>query len=135
MRQRLNEAFKISDTAEWESWVHNEVLQGGSSSSEAFGLQGPLRMVRVNKAKEGDELKPKSRLVVPGHLDPELGGYRSDGPTTSPIAVRLLKTLIVSKQWEAWVFDVSSAFLSGKQTERAVYVKAPPDGLPPIGRK
>lgn len=117
------EAFKISDTSEWASWVQNDVLQRLSPEEAAavprrLVFRAPLRMVRVNKGKGDDDLRPKSRLVIPGHLDPELGGYRTDSPTTSPIAVRLLKSLIVSKQWEGWVFDVSTAFLSGKQTDR-----------------
>ena len=37
-------------------------------------FKAPLRMVRTNKAKNDEELeKPKSRLVVPGHLGSGVG--------------------------------------------------------------
>ncbi|CAL1135188.1 unnamed protein product [Cladocopium goreaui] len=95
-------AFRESDKKEWESWVKNSVLQRLTAKEAAQVpknqiFKAPLRMVRVNKGKDDTDLKPKSRLVIPGHLDPELGGYRTDSPTTMPCAVRLLKTLIVAK--------------------------------------
>ena len=132
-----SQAFRKSDQKEWDSWVKNQVLQRLTPAEAArvpssMVFKAPLRMVRVNKGKDEGDLQPKSPLVIPGHLDPELGGYRTDSPTTSPIAVRLLKTLCVSENWVGWVFDVSTAFLSGKQTERVVYVKAPPEGLPQV---
>jgi hypothetical protein len=94
----------------------------------------PLRMVRTNKAKVIDgiiaELIAKSRLVVPGHVDPELGDFRTDAPTTQPTAIALASTIAASMGWTAWVFDVAAAFLSGKETEREVFIRAPKEGLP-----
>ena len=127
--------FAESDLKEWEAWIKNGVIQR-LTEKEAKEIprsaifKAPLRMVRVNKSKDQKELQPKSRLVVPGHLDPGLGEYRSDSPTTTPTAVRMIKTICVTLDWQAFVFDVSTAFLSGKNTSRMVYVKAPPEGLP-----
>ena len=131
------EAYRKSDIKEWQSWVDNQVLERLSPQEAAKVpkdqiFKAPLRMLRVNKGKSAEDLQAKSRLIIPGHLDPELGGYRTDSPTTMPVAVRLLKSLIVTKGWTAWVFDVSTAFLSGKHTQRVVYIRAPPEGLPEV---
>ena len=129
------EEFRKSDMKEWQSWVDNEVLERLTAQEAAKVpkeqiFKAPLRMLRVNKGKNAEELQAKSRLIIPGHLDPELGGYRTDSPTTMPVAVRLLKSIMVTKDWEAWVFDVSTAFLLGKQTQRVVYIRAPGERLP-----
>lgn len=132
------EKFRASDTAEWLSWIKNGVVEvvpkhlaAKVPKEKIFRI--PLRWVRVNKNKEMDaaaQLLAKSRLVVPGHADPQLGEYRTDAPTVNPVSVRLLKTLAATKQWVLKVFDVSAAFLSGNKTDREVYVRSPVDGLP-----
>ena len=71
-------------------------------------------------------------MVAPGHEDPGLGEFRTDAPTTDPLAVNLTKTIVISLGWKAWCFDVETAFLSGKATARETYVRAPKDGLPAI---
>ena len=136
--QKERDAFQESDRAEWSSWLKNEVVKkvpdheiGKIDKRKVFKI--PLRWVRTNKSKEAEaasQLLAKSRLVIPGHADPGLGEYRTDAPTTNPVAVRLLKTLAVTRSWGVKVFDVSTAFLSGNPTSREVYVRAPADGLP-----
>ena len=95
-------------------------------------FSSPLRYVRTNKGSKTNELKPKSRIVVPGHTDPELGEFRTDSPTTSTLAVQAAATIAVSKDWEGEPFDVSTAFISGKETARNVYVRPPTEGLPAV---
>jgi len=62
-------AFRKSDQAEWRSWGDNHVLKRLSAGEAAkdpkhLVFKALLRIVRVSKAKPGDPLKPKSRLVV-----------------------------------------------------------------------
>ena len=129
------ERFKESDKKKWEAWVKNGVIarlskeEAATIPREAI-FKAPLRIVRTNKSKDPTVLEAKSRIVVPGHLDPGLGEFRSDSPTTTPTAIRLIKTLCVTFRWAAWIFDVATAFLSGQNTSRLVYARAPPDGLP-----
>ena len=83
-------------------------------------------MVRTNKT--GGLLEPlvaKSRLVVPGHRDPELGEFRTDAHTTSGVATRIAKCVAQGRGWSIWAFDVSTAFLSGDATSRQIFVRAP----------
>ena len=96
-------------------------------------FRAPMRIVRVNKATERlAPLVAKSRLIIPGHLDPEIGTYRTDSPTANAMTTRLVKAVCASRDWGAYAFDVSTAFLSGKETEREIYVRAPPSGLPAV---
>ena len=81
--------FQDSDRKEWEQWIDNGVMRRVSKDEEkqiprSKIFRSPLRMVRTNKT--GGLLMPlvaKSRLVVPGHLDPGLGMFRTDAPTVS----------------------------------------------------
>ena len=86
----------------------------------------PARMVRVNKGAMEGILKTKKPN---GHTDPGLGSFRSDAPTTLWSAVQLTKIIASTHRWPAYIFDVSTAFLSGKEVERLLYMKAPIDGF------
>ena len=82
-------------------------------------IQSPLRWVRTNKS--GNlllRLVAESRLVIPGHLDPQLGSFRADSPTASLQAARLTKAAAQQKQWTIDSFDATTAFLSGEKTTR-----------------
>ena len=128
--------FEISDRKEGEQWIDNAVMRPIPAAEEKDIprhkiFRSPLRMVRTNKS--GGLLLPliaKSRLVVPGHLDPNLGTFRTDAPTTSLMATRLAKGVAAGRGWDAWSFDITTAFLSGDPTEREIYVRAPAEGLP-----
>ena len=127
------QAFEESDEKEWQAWVHNKVVSR-LSSEEAKKVprdrifRVPARIVRVNKMMAGKKgLKAKSRIVLPGHLDPDLGSVRTDAPTTQLTSVRLAMILSLSRTWECWLFDVSTAFLSGKNVSRDLYVRPPRD--------
>ena len=80
-------AFDASDTQEWKQWLDNGVVRKLTPAEAAKVprweiFKSPLRWVRTNKT--GNLLLPlvaKSRLVIPGHLDPQLGSFRADSPT------------------------------------------------------
>ena len=128
--------FQDSDRKEWEQWIDNGVMRRVSKDEEkqiprSKIFRSPLRMVRTNKT--GGLLMPlvaKSRLVVPGHLDPGLGMFRTDAPTVSLMSTRLAKAVAAGRGWDCWSFDITTAFLSGDHTDREIYVRAPPEGLP-----
>ena len=64
--------------------------------------KAPARIVRVNTGVLDGVLKAKSRMVIPGHLDPHLGEYRSDAPTTAWVAVQMAKCIATSRRWRAF---------------------------------
>ncbi|CAK9106516.1 Retrovirus-related Pol polyprotein from transposon RE1 (Retro element 1) (AtRE1) [Includes: Protease RE1 [Durusdinium trenchii] len=130
--------FLKADAKEWQQWVRNKVIKRLSKEEEAkiprhLIFKAPLRMVRVNKQTQLlAPLVAKSRLVVPGHRDPGLGHFRSDSPTATLQAVRTSKAVAVRNGWKGWSFDVTTAFLSGENLTRDVYVRAPEEGLPAV---
>ena len=130
-------AFKEADRKEWQSWIKNKVVKRLSDEEarkvdRRLIFRAPARLVRVNKGAMEGVLKAKSRMVIPGHLDPHLGSYRADAPTTTWSAVQLAKNIASMRGWVASCFDVTTAFLSGKEVDREVYIRAPCDGLPEI---
>ena len=134
--EQEKKAFDLSDAKEWEQWLSNEVVQKVFPEElkkvprhQIF--KAPLRMVRTNKAAAATlPLVAKSRLVVPGHRDPDLGGFRTDAPTVGATATKIAKAIAQARGWVLWSFDVTTAFLSGERTDREIYVRAPPEGLP-----
>ena len=129
------QAFNKSDIKEWSEWIKNKVVrrvEKGEYVPPSCIFRAPLRMLRVNKA--ASPLLPlvaKSRLIVPGHLDPHLGEFRTDSPTCPQAAVRAAKAIAAARGWGGVTFDVTTAFLSGKETSRKLYIRAPREGLPP----
>ena len=69
------------------SWLKNKVVrrltdEEASKIDKRLIFRAPARMLRVNKGALEGILRAKSRFIIPGHLDPQLGNYRSDSPTT-----------------------------------------------------
>ncbi len=83
------------------------------------------RFVHTNKGDTTKERKAKSRLVVPGHKDLDLGEFRTDSPTTFTLAVQVTAAIAAGMDWEGETFDVSTAFLNVKETSRDVLFSSP----------
>ena len=127
--------FDFADWQEWKQWVANravDIVPAGEERNipSELIIAAPMRFVRTNRGKESDELEAKSRLVIPGHTDPQLGLYRTDAPTTSHLAVMMCAIVSVALEWSLETFDVTTAFLSGMAMSRELYTKAPAEGLP-----
>ena len=69
----------------------------------------PMRYVRAAKGN-GDHVQPTRRLIIPGHLDSHIGTCRTDGPTTSSVAVQIAVTIAVKPSMSSETFEVSAAF-------------------------
>ena len=126
-------AFNKSDVEEWKQWLHNRSVRLATPEEEQRVpkykiISAPMRYVRTNRGRTS--LEAKSRIIIPGHLDPQLGSYRTDSPTTSWLAVLIMISVALCNGMMGSVFDVKTAFLSGLPLDREVYVRAPADGLP-----
>ncbi|CAE7293140.1 unnamed protein product, partial [Symbiodinium sp. KB8] len=79
-------AFDKSDQKEWQAWLDNHVIEqlgpdAARKVPQARIFKVPARVVRTNKAAAGcKDLLAKSRLVLPGHMDPDVlqGGLRKE---------------------------------------------------------
>ena len=78
--------------------------------------------------------KPKARLVIGGHRDPDLNaGLETSAPTVSRQGVLLLLQILASNHqnnWDAAAGDITAAFLNGDALARELYIRRPKGGLP-----
>ncbi len=137
--------FCVSDASEWQSFLDTGAavvisLEESLRVSPDRIFCVPLRYVCTNKDKSGEDenIIAKSRLVVPGHVDPdgevpvEEGGFRTDASTASQLAFHMLCSLAARRNWKLTSFDVKNAFLSGENTDREIYCQLPREGLPGV---
>eukprot|EP00434_Breviolum_minutum_P025436 symbB.v1.2.022474.t1/scaffold1996.1/size93170/9 len=125
--QGEKEKFEEADRKEWMSWIENKVVRRLSPEEiqkvdKRLIFKAPARIVRVNKGALDGILRAKSRMVIPGHLDPHLGEYKSDAPTTAWVAVQMAKCIATNRGWMASSFDVSTALWYLRATELLVEV-------------
>ena len=69
----------------------------------------------------------KARLCARGDLEKGVENIRTDSPTVNSESLRLLLTHAASTGFKIRSLDFSSAFVQGKDIERTVYLRPPPD--------
>ena len=79
--------------------------------------------------------RPKARLVVGGHKDPDAPFLTTDAPTISRLAVLSILQAVASNlsaedPWMAAAGDVTAAFLNGPPLQRLLYLQQPVTGVP-----
>ncbi len=86
--------------------------------------------------KSGQQVpcKPKARLCIAGHHDPDLGHYDMavDAPTTSRHSILLAIQLGLARGWTISVGDIRAAFLNGVPAPRQLYFRQPRGGIPSL---
>ena len=108
--------FNAADNKEWRSFLETgavEVIPPSDAKKipEDRIFKRPARWVRTNKNKDDPltdvltSLQAKSRLVIPGDVDPdgakpiEEGGFCTDAPTSPQLALHLLFSRAVRSGW------------------------------------
>ena len=84
----------------------------------------------INKSTEDDGKnagKIKARLVVRGDQDAGEDDIRCDSPTVDRRTVKFMLTLAANQGFEIRAVDISAAFLQGRELDREVYVRPPPE--------
>ena len=71
--------------------------------------------------------KFKARLCARGDLERGADQLRTDAPTSSKDFIRILLSIAASKHWLLHSLDFSSAFVQGKNIDRELFLKPPPD--------
>lgn len=125
-------AFEEADRKQYQTWLDKgaiTVIPASKVSEVAKDriLPGRARVVRTNKAQPGHGVEARSRIVVPGHLDQDLGTFRNDAPTAPQLSMHVLLSVAATFKWKLSAFDVEAAFLNGVPLERELYVRPPPD--------
>ena len=105
------------------------------------------RWVCTEKMK-GGVLQLKARLVARG-FEEDKAQFRTDSPTCYKDSLRLLLTVLSSKNWQMKSMDVKRAYLQGNKIQREIFLKPPkeaktdklwrliqtPDGIADAGRQ
>ena len=97
-------AFDASDNKELNAWYEKEAYEELTEQETAKIVRnspgriipGRARVVRTNKSGNKSELIAKSRFVVPGHNDQDLGQFRSDSPTAPQLSLYFLMVISAS---------------------------------------
>ncbi|CAE7939982.1 GIP, partial [Symbiodinium sp. KB8] len=134
-------AFRAAELKQWEEHRdHNALIPLSVEDSRkvlatkgdrVLGSRFAYRDKHWSKRKQNEELpwKPKARLVIAGHRDPDLAkGLATHAPTISRQGIFLLLQLLASNLVNGWTGhagDVSSAFLCGQELQRELYLKQP----------
>ncbi len=84
----------------------------------------------INRSTEDDGKNAgniKARLVVRGDQDAGEDGIRCDSPTVDRTTVKFMLALAANQGFELRAVDISAAFLQGRELDREVYVRPPPE--------
>lgn len=78
--------------------------------------------------------KPKARLCIAGHMDPDLGhtDMAVDAPTTGRHSILLALQLALCRSWKISTGDIKAAFLNGVPAPRKLYFSQPRGGMPTL---
>ena len=147
----VKEKFREAEQVQWEEHLSYDALQPLTTAESAEVRQriSAERILRCRwaykdknwaKRREGDVEAPwrcKSRLVIAGHTDPDLGNefLSTDAPTLSRSGLACLLQLTANglrdqDRWGLSAGDIKCAFLTGSYLTRELYMHQPRTGFP-----
>ncbi|CAE7239464.1 RE2, partial [Symbiodinium sp. KB8] len=139
-------AFKAAELTQWQEHVRCQALQPvGVQESREIMRTRPERVLPSRFAYRDKNFakrrisadtpwRHKSRLVVGGHLDPDIasGQLATSAPTVSRLGILTMLQICASRKEEDWTAaagDVTAAFLNGEPLSRELYIRQPRGGL------
>ncbi|CAE7241098.1 RE2 [Symbiodinium sp. CCMP2592] len=149
--EEVREKFHDAERVQWEEHLSYDALEPltTEASDEVRARVAPERILRCRWAykdknwarrREGDAEAPwrcKSRLVIAGHTDPDLGNEHlsTDAPTLSRSGLACLLQLTANglaqeDRWELSAGDIRCAFLTGSYLSRELFMHQPRTGFP-----
>ncbi|CAE7470136.1 RE2 [Symbiodinium sp. CCMP2592] len=139
------ENFRQAEWKQWTEHVEHDALEPLSvTESREITKTKPGRILGSRfayrdklwsrrRAQPDVGWKPKARLVIGGHRDPDLTeGLATHAPTISRQGIHLLFQILasnLSKGWRGFAGDVTAAFLCGEDLSRELYLRQPRTGL------
>ena len=76
-----------------------------------------------SEKQENEKVTKKARLVARGYE--ELFDEQTDSPTCNKETLRIVLSIIASKNWSLNALDIKAAFLQGKSLDRDIFLKPP----------
>ena len=147
----VRDKFREAERVQWEEHLSYDALEPMDlEASDVVRRQVPSeRILRCRwaykdknwaKRREGETEAPwrcKSRLVIAGHTDPDLGNEHlsTDAPTLSRSGLTCLlqltaNGLLLKDRWNLSAGDIKCAFLTGSYLSRELYMHQPKTGFP-----
>ncbi|CAE7353514.1 RE1 [Symbiodinium sp. KB8] len=138
------EEFRAAEDKQWKEHMQHDALEvldvGCSREIENTVPRGRILSSRwayrdknlaQRRTNPGAAWRPKARLVIGGHEDPDLASGRviSDSPTVSRATLILLLQICCSRAWQAAAGDVAAAFLNGVYIQRTLFMRQPRGGV------
>ncbi|CAJ1331158.1 unnamed protein product [Effrenium voratum] len=139
------ELYVAAEKKQWDEHVKYGAVRilSAQESEEVMNMVHPSRILNsrfayrdknVAKRREDPAVppKPKARLCIAGHRDPDLtgGGMETEAPTVSKTSLSTLLLIAAQEDWELAAGDVQAAFLNGEESRRGLYMRQPVRGLP-----
>ena len=106
---------------ELNNWKTNEVYKEVNNQGQEYVS---VRWVTTTNLID-KKVICKARLCARGFEEEQ--PFRTDSPTGSREGLRLTLSVIASNNWELNSLDIKSAFLQGKDIDRTVFIKPPPE--------
>ena len=85
------------------------------------------RWVNTEKILDNGTVTPKSRLVARGFQEADKDSLDTASPTVDLGVWRVMVAMTVVYGWVPYCFDISTAFLQGRQITRDVFFRPPPE--------
>ena len=116
-----DDQIKKAKLDELKNWKSNDVYREINNQGQQTVS---VRWVVTTKLVD-EKVICKARLCARGFEEEQL--FRKDSPTGSREGLRLTLSILASKGWKLNSLDIKSAFLQGKEIDRSVFIKPPPE--------
>ena len=142
--EEVRPRFRAAEGKQWAEHVDNHAIEVLSvTESERVRATVPANRILSSRFAYKDkhmglrrvdptvDWKPKSRLVIAGHLDPDAGNsnIHTDSPTVARSSLLTVLQICASKGWTASAGDVQAAFLQGVELQRELWISQPRHGV------
>ena len=129
----MRDKYVQSAVSEYEGWMTWGGIKPLSETEAQEVWRNPKLKRRVmrsraayrDKNRGSGELKPKTRVVIIGCMDPDLKSLTRDSPTPTRLSEMLILAIATAganrlfnydgEVWQLWLSDAEKAFLQGKQ--------------------
>ncbi|CAE7948536.1 RE1 [Symbiodinium sp. KB8] len=142
--EEMRPSFRAAEGKQWSEHENNQAITVLSvAESERIRATVPAERILntryaykdkhmgLRRVQPDTPWKPKARLVVGGHADPDVssGNLTTDSPTVARSSLLTVLQVSASKRWQLAAGDVQAAFLQGVELRRELWISQPKGGV------
>ena len=131
IREEEKHLYVEAEVKQWQERLKFEAVRP-LSVAESNWVRENVANDRILNCRFAYPCKPKARLCVGGHMDPDIGKVemQCDSPTATRTSLMLTVQKSLNEDWEVCAADVQAAFLNGIPAGRNLYFRQPKRGIP-----